>query len=315
MRQRFWPRIPLHSFKRINNVILVFLDCLLLVLIPIPICFKIVIRLSFRSAEDWNLATPLATCSLIVLRRDSALLIRFLSEKQKEGGPSGAMEKYLFAQCSVELDFTQGDESESTTKRKLRPNKMEHWVESVVDSSRYFVVRISDANTGREANIGMGFRERNDALNFKMSLQEYGNAMRKEGIVSCLDNGENNKAEDSNTPSQEGDISSAVPITEVSKLSLKEGEKIHVNLKGTSRTRARKTQSGDTSTSGKPLLLRKPPPTTSLGSSAIVVNTDASGKSPSTSDDNNVTDALSSVAAVAENNDVEEDEWGDFEGA
>lgn len=279
--------------------------------------FQTFIIIDVCSAEDWNLAKPIATCSLIVIRRDNALLIRLLAEKEKEGGPTGATEKYLFAQCSAELDFTQVDESEEcTTKRKLRPNKMEHWVESVVDSSRYFAVRISDENTGREANIGMGFRERNDALNFKMSLQDYENAMRKEGIVSCLDYSEKNKAHSTSSP--ENDTSSTEPIMAVSNLSLKEGEKIHVNLKGTSRARARKNQSGDANASGKSLLLRKPPPpASSFGDSgaAVVVNTDAlrNDKSTSTSGDNNASNELSSVAAVAETIDVD-DEWGDFEG-
>merc|ERR1719162_2959591 len=57
-------------------------------------------------ADDWNLANPQATCSLVVLRRDSALLIRLFSDQPMEGGPTGAKEQVLFAQCKMDLDMS-----------------------------------------------------------------------------------------------------------------------------------------------------------------------------------------------------------------
>lgn len=186
-------------------------------------------------AEDWNLATPLATCSLVVMRRDGACLLRLMTERPKTNGPPGATEPHLFAKCCIELDFAD------PTK------KIEHWVEAVVDSSRYSVIRISDERTGREAHIGMGFRERTDAVNFKMSLQEYENALRRERKAEAMhdeyershptDGGGGDgaaSADGSSTPPGGDSLTppSSAGVPAISKLTLKEGEKIHVKIKG-----------------------------------------------------------------------------------
>jgi hypothetical protein len=80
-------------------------------------------------------------------------------------------------------------------------------VDRCVDSSRYFVLRIENAN-GRHMFIGMAFNERNDAFDFNTSLED---AKRER--------------EAGNEPQIK------LPDLPAKDYSIKEGEKIRVNIK------------------------------------------------------------------------------------
>ncbi|XP_025909444.1 adaptin ear-binding coat-associated protein 2 [Nothoprocta perdicaria] len=56
-------------------------------------------------------------------------------------------------------------------------------VESVTDSSRYFVIRIEDGN-GRRAFIGVGFVDRGDAFDFNVALQDHFKWVRQQGELA-----------------------------------------------------------------------------------------------------------------------------------
>lgn len=47
------------------------------------------------------------------------------------------------------------------------------FVDAVIDSSRYYVVKIKDPKSTRTTLLGVGFREREDAFDLKNSLNEY----------------------------------------------------------------------------------------------------------------------------------------------
>lgn len=81
-------------------------------------------------------------------------------------------------------------------------------VERTLDSGRYFVLRITNAQ-GRHAFIGIAFNERNDAFDFNVALNEFKNELEREELANKL---------------------SEVPVGPMKDLSLKEGEKIKIKI-------------------------------------------------------------------------------------
>jgi len=107
-------------------------------------------------------------------------------------------------------------------------------VDRCVDSSRYFVLRIENAN-GRHMFIGMAFNERNDAFDFNTSLED---------------------AKREREAAKEPQVQ--LPDLPAKDYSIKEGEKIRVNIKnkiisghGESGANAPKRPSKSSSTSKK----------------------------------------------------------------
>jgi hypothetical protein len=80
-------------------------------------------------------------------------------------------------------------------------------VDRCVDSSRYFVLRIENAN-GRHMFVGMAFNERNDAFDFNTSLED---AKRERQTAKNPE--------------------PALPVGPAKDYSIKEGEKIKISIK------------------------------------------------------------------------------------
>lgn len=230
-------------------------------------------------ADDWDLANPLKTCSLLVEKHGDKLhlLFRFL---QNESDPNSWA---LFACSKIDLKREENG-------KKL---SLEYFVENVVDSSRYFVLRIVDEKSGREARIGFGFRERDEATDFRESLQYYMRSIQRE------------------EEGQEAIHSQYDGLGE--KLKLGEGEKIHINLGKSKKSTISKTPDKKKSSGGGgPFLLKKPPPAPSaeaekdvaISFGDIDLNADKAKKEAEES----------STAALGEASSADDDDiWDDFQ--
>lgn len=58
-------------------------------------------------------------------------------------------------------------------------------VEPVIDSSRYFVLRVEDEATRRHAFLGLGFRERDAASDFKLAVQEHQHSLNRDKAAAA----------------------------------------------------------------------------------------------------------------------------------
>uniref|UniRef100_A0A7S4EF50 NECAP PHear domain-containing protein n=1 Tax=Pseudo-nitzschia australis TaxID=44445 RepID=A0A7S4EF50_9STRA len=118
-------------------------------------------------ADGWPLTKPLQCVSLRVERRGDVLLLIF-TFTHGDAGSRG--QQKLFALCPIDI-VNQTDNEKK---------KVDHFVEAVLDSTRYFVVRVKDEKADREALIGLGFRDREEAGDFRAALAKYEQDIKKE---------------------------------------------------------------------------------------------------------------------------------------
>ncbi|CAM9768429.1 unnamed protein product [Discosporangium mesarthrocarpum] len=96
---------------------------------------------SGHRAEEWNLANPVFTGMVKLAQVDDACCIRLL--RPPPDGELGA-DATLFAECAIRLGAGR---------------TLQSYVEPVMDSSRYFVLRCEDEASRRHAYVGIGERE------------------------------------------------------------------------------------------------------------------------------------------------------------
>ncbi|KAG6898276.1 hypothetical protein C0992_000721 [Termitomyces sp. T32_za158] len=144
------------------------------------------------------------------------------------------------------LQFEDSQTGELFARAEYDPSRPS--VDAVLDSSRYFVVRVEDG--GRKAYIGMGFVERSDSFDFNVALQDYTKRY---------------KARLNPGPEQE---SPQVPAEPKKDYSLKEGQTFSIALPGRSKVSTTgagligTSGSGGLSTGGGIPLLPPPPSVT-----------------------------------------------------
>lgn len=215
-------------------------------------------------------------------------MVRIYENKKTTLGNVVTSQLVLFAECPISL------------KNNMVIN---NFVEPVVDSSRYFVLRIEvrrlivfimdgitqnksetywyyhpvqEKNTKQHIFIGAGFRERQSAFDFRSTLQDFEKFAEREKLA---------KASPLTKQAEEGSEEEQAAAEFNEALSLKEGQKIKVQLKmNSSRHKTSDISSG--------VLL--PPP---------VVKREV--------EQANASDAMTALPPPSATP-VEEDDWGDF---
>jgi hypothetical protein len=105
-------------------------------------------------ADAWDPEHPFLTGSLRVLQKGDKCFVQ-LFEPVKDGAEDAA--PTLFAQSPLQI---------------TREQPLDVFVHDCVDSSRYFMLRVEDEQSGRRAFVGLGFPDRAVAFNFKATLQD-----------------------------------------------------------------------------------------------------------------------------------------------
>lgn len=131
-----------------------------------------------HKADDWKKCIWRGRCRIVGKGKD--LYIKLLD----------ASSGNLFAQCAI----PGGDPA--------------NYVDRVIDSSRYFVLKIT--NGDRHAFIGLGFEDRNDAFDFNCTLSDF----KSSGV------------------DRDVKVESVAESTPAKDFSLQEGQTIKINLKG-----------------------------------------------------------------------------------
>ncbi|KAN0077127.1 Protein of unknown function (DUF1681) domain containing protein [Tylopilus felleus] len=124
-------------------------------------------------------------------------------------------------------------------------------IDAVLDSSRYFVVRVEDS--GRKAYIGIGFAERTDSFDFNVALQDF--TKRAKAALNPP------------SPTLVTDMSSPhIPPGSKRDYSLKEGQTFSISIPGKSSNKSGGTSllgtsgTGNTASSSGSIPLLPPPP-------------------------------------------------------
>ncbi|KAI0784369.1 hypothetical protein C8Q75DRAFT_810146 [Abortiporus biennis] len=130
----------------------------------------------------------------------------------------------------VSIQFEDPTTGELFAKAEYDPAKP--CVEAVLDSSRYFVVRVEDKENGRKAYIGMGFLERTDSFDFNVALQDYTKRWRSR---------QNPGAAEENKPSPH------IPAGPKKDYSLKDGQTFSINIPGKAKNHSNITSTTTTS--------------------------------------------------------------------
>ncbi|GAA5900945.1 hypothetical protein JCM5296_004936 [Sporobolomyces johnsonii] len=156
----------------------------------------------YRAAEWGEMTEPMWRGRLRVMEKGSDVPTKcFINLEDKDSGE-------LFAQSPYQ-------------PTKANPHG---GCEAVLDSSRYFVLTVVDAQSGQKAYVGMGFPERTESFDFNVALQDWTKRQNPPKLTAAA----------SSSSSGTSSSSPHLPSGGARDFSLKEGETISIKLGGAS---------------------------------------------------------------------------------
>eukprot|EP01041_Mallomonas_annulata_P009249 gene9249-19199_t len=291
-----------HSVTNFEQTLLTVQECFVYKVPPLRTA-------SGHRAEDWGLDKPIFTGCLKVFQTDTKLKVsiyRFIDATTVLTTPENIT---LFAECHIEV----------------KPKEdITAFVDAVIDSSRYYVVKIQDPkNPTRSVFIGIGFREREVAFDFKNALNDYVRYVDRMAMAEQMAHLTVAAEEFEHQQQQHDNNGQGSGLTRpVSNLAIKEGDKIKVPIKGGKRRSGSGSGpsggsagstgvSGSSSSSSSGLhSLRPPPPPGAVVYSTVPLPTPVQDHN-----NNNLlfdqTPAITTTASSTTS--PSEDEWSDFE--
>lgn len=123
-------------------------------------------------------------------------------------------ERNIFAVCPIRHNISIDTTNTSSGGGGTTGSNLGNGVDRCIDSSRYFVLRIQNAE-GRHMYIGLAFNERNDAFDFNTALED---SRREKEVERKLALGSGSSS------------SSSLLFDKKVDYTMKEGEKIHVSI-------------------------------------------------------------------------------------
>jgi len=242
---------------------------------------------SGHRAEDWGLDKPVFTGAMKIFQTEKKLRIviyRFNDPTTVLTTPENLT---AFAECHIEV----------------KPKEdITGYVDAVIDSSRYYVLRIQDPkNPTRSVHIGVGFRERDTSFDFKNALNDYVRFIDRMALADQMAHMQLHE-EDAEHLDKNG------PIKPHRDLSLKEGDKIKVAIKSKRHPPGAPTTPNKTVTG-----LRPPPPPgatvfASIPLKPVLIDTDLDEESSDSGFKH-----MSQEHTHTQEENKEDNIWGDFE--
>lgn len=167
-------------------------------------------------------------------------------------------------------------------------------VDQVIDSSRYFALRIDDGK-GKHATVGLGFRDRAQAYDFNATMQDHWKGVQRQ-----------KEAEE-----QRQQMEARVASEPMRDLSLKEGETLSIKVNHAGSGKARAPRPKSTVTSGGGLML-PPPPGPGMLAPPPKAGAPAPVATPAAAPAGAATPAAAPMPTPTAAVDVGDDDFGDF---